>query len=410
MQLQSSSAVTEPASDGRLLAEFVDSRSETAFRALVDRHSPMVLGVCRRMLRNADAEDAAQAVFVLFWQKAKQLKGDSVIAGWLHRTAHLVCRNAIRSLISRIKYEQNAAAELKTMGVQSPDTEQWREIREILDAEVNRLPDKLRLPFVLFHFENRSLAEVAEIIGSSVATVGTWLQRSRERLSDRLRKRGVTIGATAIAAILSQHATAEAVPAAFAAGTIQAVSGFTAGGIAAGAGSSPAIAAFVKASSAAASVKKAWIVATFMTAAVIGLPVTVFWILPTIQTRQSADFPLMQGTWREIDTEQNGSSMDVLPKVEYVGSLVISGRKFHRFQTLASGQVLKGEQGSIVLNDTDDPKSIDFHTWAGSIYGIYQIDGDTLSLCATKDSGRRPGEFSTTMSDGRILTKYQRVK
>lgn len=296
------------------------------------------------------------------------------------------------------------------MGVKSSDTQQWHEIREILDEEVNRLPDKFRLPFVLFHFEHRSLAEVATIVGSSVATVGTWLQRSREKLAARLKKRGIAVSAIGVAAMLSECAVAEATPAAFVTATVQAASGLAAAGTAAGAAYSPAVATFVKATTAAASAKKAWIVGTVMSVAIIGLPITVFWIWPTIQTRQSADFPQMQGSWQEVSVEQDGGPMNVSPKVEFVGTLAISGRRFRRYQTLASGQELDGERGSIVLNDTADPKTIDFNTWAGTIYGIYKLDGDTFSLCVTKGGGRRPDAFSTAQNDDRTLTQYQRAK
>jgi DNA-directed RNA polymerase specialized sigma24 family protein len=95
-------APPEPLNDAALLAMFVDAGSEESLARLIQRHLPMVLGVCRRMLGNSDAEDPAQAVFVLFWQKAKQVKQHSRIAGWLHRTAHHVCRNSIRARAARI--------------------------------------------------------------------------------------------------------------------------------------------------------------------------------------------------------------------------------------------------------------------------------------------------------------------
>ena len=334
MHMKSIAATSEPESDTQLLAEFVNSSSHTAFATLVHRHSPMVLGVCRRMLRNADAEDAAQAVFVLFWQKARNIKEESLIAAWLHRTAHHVCSNAIQSGVSRIKHEQNAAKESSTVSNNSPDSEHWSEIAEILDAEVNQLPDKLRRPFVLFHLENRSLVEVAAMVGSSVPTIGTWLQRARERLAARLRRRGITIGATALAALLSQQVVAGTIPTAFVEATVQTAVGFSTCGIAANATSSPLLNSLLNSLLKAAAVggvsKKAWLLSGLIAAALIGMPLAVFWFFPMMQTRLSSDFPLLQGEWREIESEQNGGAVNAKPAVEYVGSLVISGRNFHR--------------------------------------------------------------------------------
>jgi RNA polymerase sigma factor (sigma-70 family) len=167
------------------------------------------------MLSDAEAEDAAQAGFILCWQKAMSITEESRMAGWMHRTTQHVCRNAKRSRASRIKHEQKAAAESRTLNQAPVELAQWNEIREILDEEVDRLPEKLRIPFVLFHFENRSLADVADLVGSTVPTVGTWLQRARKRLADRLRRRQITVGATTLAAILSEQFVPEAVPARF---------------------------------------------------------------------------------------------------------------------------------------------------------------------------------------------------
>src|SRR5689334_19923636 len=85
------------------------------FERLVAEHSPMVLGVCRRILGGREVEDAAQAVFILLWQKFRQAAARSKVSGWLHRTAHHVCRNALRSRSIRFKHERKAASEMTSM-------------------------------------------------------------------------------------------------------------------------------------------------------------------------------------------------------------------------------------------------------------------------------------------------------
>jgi uncharacterized protein (TIGR03067 family) len=96
--------------------------------------------------------------------------------------------------------------------------------------------------------------------------------------------------------------------------------------------------------------------------------------------------------------------------VAYVGSLVISGRGFHRFQTVADGRVLGNERGTFVLDDSRRPRTIDFNLAFGTIFGIYEFNGEELTLCVTTEGEPRPSGFTTAKSDRRRLTRYQRSK
>ena len=83
--------------DGQLLTEVIAIGYQEKFAELVRRHGTMVLAVCQRMLGNhADAEDAAQVVFLLLWQQAPALRRRSSVAGWLHHTARNISRNALK--------------------------------------------------------------------------------------------------------------------------------------------------------------------------------------------------------------------------------------------------------------------------------------------------------------------------
>src|SRR4051812_48310009 len=97
--------------DAALLAEFVSHKSETAFQALVERHSTMIYGVCARGLGADAAEDAAQAVFIILAQKAPQLRSVSSLGGWLYRTAQLTVAETRRQTQRRVQREQRAATE-----------------------------------------------------------------------------------------------------------------------------------------------------------------------------------------------------------------------------------------------------------------------------------------------------------
>lgn len=219
-------------SDGALLEELVrpglgqKGRAEWAMRCLVERHSPMVLAVCQRSLGDrTDAEDATQAVFMVLWKKADQLLTASIV-GWLHRTATWVCRNAIRSRRIRRHHEFQAAA-MNTTTLSEPID--WAAVREVLDAELDQLPDKYRLPLIMFHLEERSLHEIAMTMSTSEGTIGTWLVRAREMLSKRLLRRGLMIGAVALAVGLTSAAQASPVAPTFVASTVTAASLFGTG-------------------------------------------------------------------------------------------------------------------------------------------------------------------------------------
>src|SRR5690348_14444142 len=87
--------------DGQLLGLFVKHRDGDAFAALLKRHSPMVMGVCRRVLSNLhDAEDAFQATFLIFARKAGSVKAQDSVAGWLYRVAYRTALEA-RARITR---------------------------------------------------------------------------------------------------------------------------------------------------------------------------------------------------------------------------------------------------------------------------------------------------------------------
>ncbi len=195
-------------SDGDLLSEVVSDGSEAAFEELVRRHGSLVLNQCLRLLSDRqEAEDATQAVFLVLWKKANSLRKQSTVAAWLHRVTRNVCRNAQRSRSAR-KVNERKATEMNQRHVS--ETARWDEIKEVLDDELDRLPEKYRLPLILFHFEARQLDEIAELTSSNRATVGTRLSRGREMLRDRIARRGITIETASLFAVIGVHAgTAE---------------------------------------------------------------------------------------------------------------------------------------------------------------------------------------------------------
>src|SRR5437899_2920414 len=147
-------AAREQDSDGQLLGQFLARQDEAAFAALVRRHGPMVLAVCRRVLGNAaDADDAFQATFLVLVRKAGSLLGRSVLGDWLHGVARRTALNA-RRLAARRRTKEQAMARPEARG--EPCRDDWL---PLLDEQVDRLPQKYRLPIVLCDLEGKTRKE-----------------------------------------------------------------------------------------------------------------------------------------------------------------------------------------------------------------------------------------------------------
>jgi RNA polymerase sigma factor (sigma-70 family) len=192
--------------DGQLLGAFARGRDEAAFAALVRRHGPMVLGVCRRVLRNgADADDAFQAAFLVLARRAAALGPREVLAGFLHRVAF----NTARKL--REANRRRAAREAPLAGVAEPaaGTDDARdELLAVLDEEVSRLPDRYRVPVVLCDLQGATRREAALRLGWPEGTVAGRLARARKLLADRLAARGVAPAAGVVVVVPGASAVA----------------------------------------------------------------------------------------------------------------------------------------------------------------------------------------------------------
>jgi RNA polymerase sigma factor (sigma-70 family) len=206
--------------DRQFLAAFTARGDEAAFAALVGRHGPMVLRVCRRVLRQEqDAEDAFQATFLVLARKAGSIRRTEALASWLHGVAHRVALRARRDAGRRRVHEREARAMPANTGAGEAD---WREIQAALDEEIRSLPEKYRAPFVLCFLEGKSRAEAAGELGLKEGTVWSRLSQARKLLQERLGRRGIALPALLAAAAISGGA-ARAVPARLFDATVRAV-------------------------------------------------------------------------------------------------------------------------------------------------------------------------------------------
>jgi RNA polymerase sigma factor (sigma-70 family) len=209
-------------SDNQLLERYLrrrDDAAEAAFRALVERHGPMVLRACRGVLHDIHAaEDAFQATFVILARKAGSIRRRESVASWLFGVARRVALRADAQRKRRAVHERQDDAMVDAIAG-SPDhsPEPISEIQE----EVDRLPERYRAPVVLCYLEGLTQEEAAIRLRLPASTVRVRLMRARSRLRDRLTRRGLAPAGLALAGLSAGRAEAS-VPAPLVEETIKA--------------------------------------------------------------------------------------------------------------------------------------------------------------------------------------------
>jgi RNA polymerase sigma factor (sigma-70 family) len=172
-------------------------QAEAAFEAILRRHGPMVLDVCRGLLPNeSDAEDAFQATFLILARKAASIRKTRSLASWLHGVAYRVARRAQTEFARRRKHEPRAT---ERPTPQTADDLTWAEVRQALHEELNTLPDRLRGPLVLCYLEGMGQDQAAAELGLPKGTLKGRLERARELLRARLVRRGLGPAAALLA-------------------------------------------------------------------------------------------------------------------------------------------------------------------------------------------------------------------
>ena len=176
--------------DGDLLDRFTakdQPGAELAFRALVERHGPHVLRVCRQILGNsADADDAFQATFLILARKAGSIRQGSSLAAWLHGVAAHVATSARSSASRRRRHETQAGAHRPQTTPEPPADD----LRAVVFEELSRLPERYRTAVVLCCLQGLTQQEAAHEAGWPLGTLQSRLARGRDRLRDRLTRRG----------------------------------------------------------------------------------------------------------------------------------------------------------------------------------------------------------------------------
>jgi RNA polymerase sigma factor (sigma-70 family) len=427
-------------SDGQLLAQFIGQHDEAAFEALVKRHGPMVLGVCRRLIGNPhDTDDAFQATFLILVHKAASLKSCELVGNWLYGVAYNTAL-AVRAKNNRRRSKEKQVMEMPEPAETPPDD--WSDLRPLLDQELSRLADVYREAIVLCDLEGKTRKEAAQKVGIPEGTMSSRLTTARRQLAKRLMRRGLTLSGSTVATILAQGALTACVPTPLVASTVKSAAIVAAGSAIAGAVSASVVALTegVLKTMFLTKVKPVTAVALalFLAAGLLVVGYSVAAPIPAqdkqeskkeqpapskdekkdatkeekSQTDGNKDLETLAGTWN-IDTM--GSGDQSLPKELMKGyKFVFAGNKLTWeaaiSMTKTAGQISVIDGAfpcDFKIDPSKMPKEIDItmHQKQGdrTMLGIYEIKGDELKVCYySNQSGRRPTDFSN--KDNRRIT------
>src|SRR4030095_64683 len=194
----------QPTDDGLLLRQYSENHSEEAFAALVTRHINLVYSVALRCVGDPhQAEEVAQAVFIVLAKKAAQLRHDKALSSWLFQTTRLTASNFVRSESRRHRREQEAHMQSV---LNEPGNDLWPKIDPMLDDAVADLNETDRQAIMLRFYEGRNLREVGAALGASEDAAEKRVNRAVEKLRTFFAKRGVSVGASGLVVVLSTNA------------------------------------------------------------------------------------------------------------------------------------------------------------------------------------------------------------
>jgi RNA polymerase sigma factor (sigma-70 family) len=205
--------------DGDLLAQFVERQDHAAFAALVQRHSAMVWGVCRRVVgHHHDSEDAFQATFLVLARKAACVRPRHMVANWLHGVA---LRTALKAKVMAAKRqvrEKQISAMPEPAAAAQPS---WAELEALIDQELAALPDKYRIALLLCDLEGKTGRVAARQLQIPEGTLAGRLRTARVLLARRLARHGLALSGGTLATMISEHAASACAPPALVSMTIK---------------------------------------------------------------------------------------------------------------------------------------------------------------------------------------------
>jgi RNA polymerase sigma factor (sigma-70 family) len=408
--------------DRELLQQFLSQRDEAAFRTLLGRYGPSILGLCRRLLHNEhDAEDVFQATFLILSRKAGSLRQQDALPSWLYGVAYRLSRKANataarRRVLTRQAVHSSPSGPLDELTV--------REAQAILDEELARLPAKYQAPLVLCCLQGLARDEAAKQLGWSVDLVKSRLCRARELLRGRLTARGISLPAALIATLLGGLAATAAVPLALTNSTVNAAITIAAGTTATGIVSAKVVALSEGVLKAMALTKIACATVVLSVTGILTVGIGTFAHhygvasqaeasqapatkairpAPSQRTEKNPDRP--EGKWTVVALTQSGKAAPE-DEVRLVNMLL----DFQQGGKLTMSMPGKSKSGSFKADPSKNPKQIDLELEgeAKRAFGIYRIEKDLLTLCIDDQGKERPTKFESTADSHYVLLVLKR--
>jgi RNA polymerase sigma factor (sigma-70 family) len=377
----------------------------------------MVLGVCRRLLLNThEADDAFQATFLIFLQKARSLRDPASLGNWLYGVAYRVARRA-RIVAARWRASERQVPEMAAVDP-SPDAV-WDELRPILDEEIAQLPRQYQAPVVLCYLEGKTYAEAAHILGWAEGTVSGRLARARDRLRSRLALRGLALSGAIWPMLLSQKGTAIVSPTL--AATIRKGALAVITGRSATAAFSTKVAALAHGTLKAILLSKVRVVllALLATCMVGGAAVIVErWnadqtrvLLSSVHAwkdRFHRHLENLQGTWDLFSLEKEGRPVSADEVAQRKLVWIIEGDQIVMRST-------RGESTArYTLDPSEHPKRIDLTFTSDpqkqeqTLRGIYQRTDGTLQVCYDPKGEVQPKKFETAAGSSVLFMVFKK--
>jgi RNA polymerase sigma factor (sigma-70 family) len=277
--------------DMDLVREFARGHSEAAFTELVQRHLPLVYSVALRYTGNdRDAQDVAQAVFIILARKAGSLRDKTLLPGWLYETTRFTAARLLRGNMRRRAREQEAYMQSTLNETGTGDA--WKQLAPYLESAMARLKERDRALLVLRFYQNKTGSETAALMGIRENTLHKRVTRALEKLRMVLAKSGVMLSGQEVAGAISSSSI-QAVPAALA-------KSITAAGLAKGAAASASTLTLAKGASTLMAWSKAKTVAITSAALLFAAGGVSYVTIKAVHAIRESWYPNIAGTWEGV--------------------------------------------------------------------------------------------------------------
>ena len=194
--------------DMALIRDYASNNSQEAFATLISRHVHVVYSIALRQVRDTHvAEEITQSVFILLASKARSLSSETILSGWLCRTARYVSANTLKAQRRRQLREQESQMQAD---LNEGDSSQWAQIAPLLDEALSYLGQNDHDAIVLRFFHGKELKEVGVTMGLTEDAARMRVNRALQKLRQFFAKKGVTLSAVGLAGAVSANAVQSA--------------------------------------------------------------------------------------------------------------------------------------------------------------------------------------------------------